>query len=143
MPFSLVTLDFKEIFLSWYLLFSRHYMRMHSLCLICVNNGWLSTCSLLLEKITAKKIWFWANFQNNEVSVAIVQGKWIAPRFWRCHLLKIDNSWDVENKGWFTFIGFCSSHLYGSVALLYLLCGIVEAAFKSSLNHFGLAPFYG
>jgi hypothetical protein len=42
-------------------------MRMHSLCLICVNNGWLSTCSLLLEKITAKKIWFWANFQNNEV----------------------------------------------------------------------------
>ena len=58
----LVTLDCKEFFLSLYLLFFRHYMRMHSLCLICVNNGWLSTCNLLLEKITAKRIWFWAKW---------------------------------------------------------------------------------
>ncbi|KAF8393336.1 hypothetical protein HHK36_021578 [Tetracentron sinense] len=38
-------LEIFKLFLS--LCFGRHYMRTHSLCLICASSGWLSTFNLL------------------------------------------------------------------------------------------------
>lgn len=47
-------------------------MRMHSLCLICVSNGWLSTCNLLLEKSAAGKNFSFAKITlGNEVLMAV------------------------------------------------------------------------
>lgn len=48
------------VFISLYYPFCRHCMRMHFLCLICVNNGWLSICDLWLEEIRADPIQCWS-----------------------------------------------------------------------------------
>ena len=132
----LVTLDCKEFFLSLYLLFFRHYMRMHSPCLICVNNGWLSTCNLLLEKITAKRIWFWAKWNFCQLSnqwgfSSHCLGKVDCNEVtWRRHLLEIDNPLRHWKRGglpyWFLCLSpfwFCCPFIcYVALVRLLLNC---------------------